>query len=69
VAVDAMTIDADALDGETHGHEVAGDVDWRWTRTVSATADPDMLRVDIVVMPSGAGRIAAELSLVRDLPR
>jgi general secretion pathway protein I len=69
VAVDAMTAGAGALDAEAQGREVSGDVDWRWTRTVSATEDPDILRIDIVVMPADEARIAAELSLVRGLPR
>lgn len=69
VAVDAMTANARELSASSQGREVAGSVEWRWTRTVSATDDPSILRIDIAVMPPDEQRIAAELSLFRGVPR
>ncbi|MBJ6982802.1 type II secretion system minor pseudopilin GspI [Luteimonas sp. MC1572] len=65
VAVEAMTIDTRLLGDDAHGSETAGGRDWRWTRTVAATADASLLRVDITVMPPGEERVAAELALFR----
>lgn len=68
-AVDAQLTDAGALATTSGGTEVAGDVTWRWTRRVSATDNPDILRIDIAVMPQHEDRVAAELSLFRSVPR
>lgn len=68
-AVDAMTATAAELASGDDGTEVAGDLTWRWTRTVSATDNPAILRVDIMVMPAREERVAAELSLFRGVPR
>ena len=65
LAVDAMTETPEQLAAVAQGSEVAGDVAWRWTRTLSETDDADIVRVDIVVRPLEEERIAAELSLVR----
>jgi general secretion pathway protein I len=66
VAVDAMLADLAALDADAGGSDTLGGVDWRWTRTVSATEDPGMLRIDVAVMPAHEDRIAAGLSLFRE---
>lgn len=66
VAVDAMLEDLAALDGDAAGSETLGGHHWRWTRAVSATDEPDILRIDVSVHPAGDDRIAAELSLFRD---
>ncbi|MCK8424601.1 type II secretion system minor pseudopilin GspI, partial [Erwinia amylovora] len=54
-AVEALTSVEPPAFGETAGAETAANRLWRWTRTVSATADPEILRVDIAVTPQ-AGR-------------
>ena len=69
VAVDAMTAGARELGEPGQGREVAGSVEWRWTRTVSATEDPSILRIDIAVRPPNEARVAAERSLFRGVPR
>lgn len=69
LAVEAMTANAEALAAAAAGSEIAGDLRWRWTRTLSVTDNPAILRVDIVVMPEHEQRIAAELSLFRSAPR
>ncbi len=68
-AVDAMTAPAAELAGISEGVESAGDHDWRWTRTPRATDDPGIVRLDISVRPATEERIAAELSVFRELPQ
>ena len=69
LAVDAMTETPEQLAATAQGSEVAGDIDWRWTRTVSETDDADIVKVEIVVRSQDEGRIAAELSLFRGVWR
>ncbi len=69
LAVDAMTETPAQLVAAAQGSEVAGDINWRWTRTLSETDDADIVRVDIVVRPQHEERIAAELSLFRGMGR
>ena len=69
LAVDAMTETPEQLAATAQGSEVAGDIDWRWTRTVSETDDADIVKVEIVVRSQDEGRIAAELSLFRGVGR
>ena len=47
------------------GDERLGDRGWHWTRTLGATDDEAVLRIDIAVYPSGSDRIAAESVLFR----
>jgi general secretion pathway protein I len=65
LAVDAMVVPREQLAAATAGSETVGDTAWRWTRTLAATDDPGILRVDITVLPEREARIAAELSLFR----
>ncbi len=51
--------------GQTEGAEAAGGRLWRWTRKVTPTADPAILRVDIGVVPDGAVRQVASLTLFK----
>lgn len=69
VAVEAAVVDVRALVPDAEGREDAGGRDWRWTRTTTATADPNLLRVDIRVSPPGDRRVVAEVSLFRTLPQ
>lgn len=47
------------------GVERAGDRAWRWTRRVTPTADPEILRVDILVAADDSPRTLAEVTLFR----
>jgi general secretion pathway protein I len=51
--------------GQTEGAEAAGGRLWRWTRKVSQTADPAILRVDVSVVPDGAVQQVANLTLFK----
>jgi len=64
-AVEAMIQPFRLLGTETAGVESAGDLDWRWTRTLRETDDAGIVRVDIEVRPLHEERIAAELSMFR----
>lgn len=48
LAVEAM-IAPQLAEGETGGQVAQAGRQWRWTRSVAATDDPDILRVDIQV--------------------
>ena len=69
VAVEAAVVDVRELAPDAEGHEDAGGRAWRWTRSTAATADPNLLRIDIRVSPPGESRVAAEVSLFRSLPQ
>lgn len=64
-AVEAMTAVAPPALGRTAGVEVSAGRAWGWTRLVSRTADPDLLRVDIVVAPRGSRQPAAAATVFR----
>jgi general secretion pathway protein I len=66
LAVEAM-IAPSIGEGATSGQTPLAGRDWRWTRTVSATDDPDLIRIDIrVTTPEGQ---AAERTLFRSRTR
>lgn len=67
-AVEALVATPAELRGATTGSEIAGDRRWRWTRSVTPTENLAIVRVDIVVMPQGEDRIAAEAHVFRDAP-
>jgi general secretion pathway protein I len=62
-AVEAVTAPAPPPLGLTQGQEAAGGRSWRWTRLVSPTTDPEVLKVDIAVLDGT--RTAAELTVFR----
>lgn len=62
LAVEAM-IAPQMGEGELSGRTALAGQDWRWTRTVVATDDPDLLRVEIRVL-TGEGQ-AADRTLFR----
>lgn len=64
VAVDAVTAAQPPATGLTRGTEANGDAVWSWTRSVSPTGDPRILRVDVAVADP-AGRVLSRLSMVR----
>lgn len=51
LAVEAM-IAPTASEGTASGRTPLAGRDWRWTRTVTATGEPDLLRIDIRVSDS-----------------
>ena len=53
--------------GVVSGAEQAGGRTWRWTRRVVATADPDILRVDILVLDPASPRPAGALTVFRSV--
>jgi len=64
VAVEAVTDPRAPVAGRTQGVEQNGGRAWRWTRLVTPTGDPRIVRVDVAVAgPSGT--IAGRLTMVR----
>ncbi|WP_296177472.1 type II secretion system minor pseudopilin GspI [uncultured Brevundimonas sp.] len=49
LAVEAMTAQPAPAPGDSDGMQQLAGRDWRWTRAVTATDDPDILRIDIRV--------------------
>ena len=67
-AVEAAVEPLDALSAQSEGQERLGERDWYWTRTVAATGDAALLRIDIAVHAAGSDHIAAETVLFRNAP-
>lgn len=67
-AVEDMAAPVPPVLGDSAGTEIAGGRNWRWTRTVAATADPRVLRIDVRVVPDGGDRTAAEVAVFRAAP-
>jgi len=66
-AVEAMLASPAQLAGTSAGTDSAGDRGWRWTSTVSPTDMDAIVRIDVIVMPIGEDRIAAEASVFRSV--
>lgn len=66
LAVEAM-IAPSVSEGTASGRTPLAGRDWRWTRTVTATAEPDLLRIDIRVRDAEGQ--AAERTLFRSRTR
>lgn len=64
-AVEAMASATPLAIGLSAGIETAGGRPWAWTRQVSRTADPAIVRVDIVVAAPRARTPLARASLFR----
>ena len=59
-AVEVLTSPVPPAPGLASGQEAAGGRLWRWSRLVTPTPDPDLLRVDITVGEAdGRGTLAA----------
>ena len=67
-AVEDMAAPAPPVLGESSGVETAAGRAWRWTRSVVATSDPAVLRIDVRVVPEGESRTVAEVSVFRAAP-
>ncbi|PHY12465.1 type II secretion system protein GspI [Caulobacter sp. B11] len=64
-AVETVTSMTPPALGQTNGQEQVAGRTWIWTRLVSRTADPDMLRIDIVVIAPQVRQPAARVTLFR----
>lgn len=64
-AIETVTSQAPPALGRTAGSAQVAGRPWLWTRQVSRTADPDILRVDIVVASAGSRQPAAAVTLFR----
>lgn len=65
-AAEALTAAAPPVLGAERGVDEMGLRRWRWTRQVSRTGDPSMLRVDVRVAGED-GRTAGEVTVFRGL--
>lgn len=64
-AVELLTAAVPPEEGRFAGETDAGGRAWRYTTTVSATADPDIVRAEVIVRPTDAERIAGEVVVFR----
>lgn len=64
VALDAMTDAVPPAPGRSDGGEVNGGRTWRWTRQVSPTGDPRVVRIDVAVS-NRTGQVVGRLTMVR----
>ena len=62
LAVGALTSVDPPAEGETAGATSMAGRDLRWRRTVSATADPDMIRIEVRVSEDGVWTAAEVIS-------
>jgi general secretion pathway protein I len=67
-AVEALTSRVPPALGETEGTEKAAERVWRWTRRVTATPEPGVLRVDVAVMGSASDQVLGALTVFRGAP-
>ena len=67
-AVEALTSLVPLSIGETNGTEEEASRLWRWTRKVSTTAEPGILRVDIEVKPTDTEQVLGAVTLFRGRP-
>ncbi len=58
--IDAMTAERLPV-GLTSGEVIVAEREWTWTRTVSPTTDPGLLRVEVSVRREENGRILSSL--------
>jgi general secretion pathway protein I len=67
-AIEAVTSPTPPALGRTNGAEQVARRPWLWTRNVSRTADPKVLRVDILVTTPRSRGPAAAATVFRALP-
>ena len=65
VAVEAVVARDPPSQGTQDGQVQLAGRDWRWTRTVTATQDPGILRIDVSV--TDGGEHAADLAVFRSV--
>jgi general secretion pathway protein I len=64
-AIEALTSLRPPALGETSGRESAADRIWRWTRRVSETPEPGVLRVDVAVMREAGDQVLGAVTIFR----
>lgn len=64
-AVEALIAPAPPAVGRAGGADRLADREWRWLRLVSRTADPQILRIDVLVQAPDARRTAADVTVFR----
>ncbi|HVI34461.1 type II secretion system minor pseudopilin GspI [Phenylobacterium sp.] len=67
-AIEALTAPAPPALGQASGVASAGGQAWRWTRRVSRTADPAILRIDVRVAARPGALTAGEVTVFRGRP-
>ena len=67
-AVEAMLMPLPELAAAGEGVEDAGGMRWRWTRSITDTADPGIVRVDIAVAHLEGPQVVAALVVFRSRP-
>ncbi|MBW8310857.1 MAG: type II secretion system minor pseudopilin GspI [Rhizobium sp.] len=68
LAAEALLLSDAELANASEGTETAGDRRWRWRRTLTPTAQPGLVRVDVAVMPEGETRTVVALGVFRGQP-
>ncbi|AER56842.1 type II secretion system minor pseudopilin GspI [Pseudoxanthomonas spadix] len=68
-AVESMIEPLERIAAEPAGTESAGDLQWQWSRTVQATEEPGIVRIDIRVQAQGRDQALAVLSVLRETGR
>ena len=64
-AIEALTSARPPALGETSGEETAAERTWRWTRRVSETPEPGVLRVDIAVRAETSDQVLGAVTVFR----
>ena len=64
VAIEAVTDARAPAAGRTQGAAVNGGQRWTWTRAVTPTGDPRIVRIDVAVAAAG-GQVLGRATLVR----
>ncbi|MBJ6123193.1 type II secretion system minor pseudopilin GspI [Sphingomonas mollis] len=64
VALDALTEAQPPALGRTSGAEVNGGRAWGWTRQVSPTGDPTVVRIDVAVA-NRTGQVVGRIMMIR----
>lgn len=64
-AIEALTSAAPPALGQADGVDEMALQRWRWTRRVSRTADPGLLRIDVRVAGPQGGRTVGEVTVFR----
>lgn len=68
-AVEAVATETPPAPGLSEGVDHLADRDWRWTRQIIGTADPDILRVEVRVSPPDGSITLAEVIAFRSARR
>lgn len=68
-AVESMIEPLERIAAEPAGTESAGDLQWQWSRSVQATEEPGIVRIDIRVQAQGRDQALAVLSVLRETGR